>query len=107
MVLVYVDASQPEPTVKPILFLALEITIPATAVICAGSLILSGRKALGWFGAMALIASWAAGLTLLAAASIAGREINTWMWLTALGTPTLGAVWLGFVTRTAIGERVL
>lgn len=91
---------------KPILFLALEITLPSAAVICAGSLILSGRKAIGWLGALALIGSWAAGLALLAVTAIAGREINTWMWLTALGIPTLGVVWLGFVARKATGERV-
>ncbi len=91
---------------KPILFLALEIAIPTTAVICAGSLILSGRKALGWLGALTLIASWAAGLTLLAVTAIASREITVWMWLSVLGIPTLGAVWLGFVTRKAIGERL-
>lgn len=58
---------------KQVLFIAVEIAIPAAAVICGVSLALSGRKALGWIAGMALIGSWVGGLTLLAATAIAGR----------------------------------
>ncbi|MDH5504056.1 MAG: hypothetical protein OEY98_08530 [Acidimicrobiia bacterium] len=91
---------------KQVFFISVEIAIPATAVICGVSLGMSGRKALGWWASVVLLVAWAGGLTLLAATAIAGEEIAGWKWLVSLGVPSVGAFWLGIVTRITIGRRL-
>lgn len=103
--LVYERAELLELPVKQVFFIAVEIAIPATAVMCGVSLGMSGRKALGWGTSLALLVAWAGGLTLLAATAIAGEKIAAWMWLVSLGVPSVGAFWLGIVTRNTIGRR--
>ena len=87
---------------KQVLFLAAEIAIPATAIICGVSLGMSGRKVLGWVAALALLGAWGGGLALLAATAIGGDEIVGWKWAVSLGVPAAGALWLGGVTRNTI-----
>ena len=90
---------------KQAFFIAAEIAIPATAVICGASLAMNGRKALGWLTALALLGAWGGGLTLLATTAIADAEIAGWMWVVALGVPVAGALWLGAATRSTIERQ--
>lgn len=90
---------------KQVLFIAAEIAIPATAVICGISLGMSGRKVFGWVAALALLGAWGGGLTLLAATAIAGKEIVGWKWVVSIGVPAAGALWLGVVTRNTIESQ--
>lgn len=103
--LVYGRAYLRESPVKQVFFIAAEIAIPATAIICGAALTMNGRKVLGWVAALALIGAWGGGLTLLAMTAIAGAEIAGWMWAVALGGPATGALWLGMVTGSAIERR--
>ena len=90
---------------KQVFFIAAEIAIPATAVICGVSLGMSGRRVLGWVAPLALLGAWGGGLTLLAATAIAGDEITGWKWMLSLAVPAAGALWLGIVTRNTIERQ--
>jgi hypothetical protein len=95
-----------ESPVKQVLFIAAEIAIPATAIICGVSLGMSGRKLFGWVAALSLLGAWGGGLALLAVTAITGAEIVGWKWVVSLGVPVGGALWLGTVTRNTIVRKL-
>lgn len=88
--------------IRSVLFVAFELAVPGVVVVAALTLGLRGKVRLAWGASTLVLAIWVGSLALLVSVVLQTDRAEWWLWLVALATPGVGAVWVAWLARRAI-----